>query len=57
MPIKCERSSALKEGTKKLSLLQKLMHVPLLWEKCTFPGHQSWPLAVYEQEKEREIEK
>lgn len=33
MPIKFEQSSTLKEGTKRLSPLQKLMSIPLLWEK------------------------
>ena len=32
MPIKFEQSSALKEGTKRLSPLQKLRSVHLLWE-------------------------
>ena len=39
MPIKFEQSSALKEGTKRLSLLQKPTSVPLLWEKVYTP----WP--------------
>ena len=32
MPIKFEQSRALKEGTKRLSLLQKPASIPLLWE-------------------------
>ena len=32
MLIEFEQSRALKEGTKRLSLLQKLTSVPLLWE-------------------------
>ena len=47
MPIKFEQSNALKEGTKRLSPMQKLTSVHLLWKKCTLPGHRSWPLATF----------
>jgi len=46
MPIKFEQSSALKEGTKRLSPLQKLMSVPLLWEKVYTPWPQELSLAT-----------
>ena len=50
MPIKFEQSSALKEGTKRLSLY---VHLPtpcpsLIGKKCTLPGRQSWPPAFQE---------
>ena len=46
MPIMFEQSSTMKEGTKRLSPLQKTTSVPLLWGKCTLPGPRSWPPAL-----------
>ena len=53
MPIKFEQSSALKEGTKRLSPCAYANANPLLSGRA-LPGCQSWPLAIH-NDKEKGI--